>query len=103
MTPTVSTRATFDDLMRTEGKAELINGRIVRYMATGILPNRVSLSTRQQLCTKCRCLSVTSWPSLTRSRFSYIFNTPIRDLIVSFIRANSPASSFLTQLVIDCA
>src|SRR5262245_27865 len=42
MTPTVSTRATFDDLMRTEGKAELINGRIVRYMATGILPNRVA-------------------------------------------------------------
>ena len=33
---------TLDDLMGTEGKAELINGRIVRYMSTGILPHRVT-------------------------------------------------------------
>jgi Uma2 family endonuclease len=30
--------ATFDDLMRVEGKAELIGGRIVEYMATGHYP-----------------------------------------------------------------
>ena len=41
MNPQTQTRATFDDLMRTKGKAELINGGIVRYMATGLLPNRV--------------------------------------------------------------
>ena len=35
-------RATVDDLLRTEGKAELIGGRIVRYMATGRKPNRVA-------------------------------------------------------------
>ncbi|MCI0361680.1 MAG: Uma2 family endonuclease [Planctomycetaceae bacterium] len=35
-------RATFDDLYRVEGKAELINGRIVRYMPTGDLPSAVS-------------------------------------------------------------
>lgn len=35
-------RATLDDLYRVEGKAELINGRIVQYMATGRLPNRVA-------------------------------------------------------------
>jgi Uma2 family endonuclease len=35
-------RATLDDLYREEGKAELIGGRIVRYMATGYLPSRVA-------------------------------------------------------------
>ncbi len=34
-------RATLDDLYRTEGKAELINGRIVR-LPCGVLPNRVA-------------------------------------------------------------
>jgi Uma2 family endonuclease len=35
-------RATLDDLYRTEGKAELIGGRIVHYMATGFQPNQVA-------------------------------------------------------------
>ena len=35
-------RATLDDLMRTEGKAELIGGRIVRFMGTGFKPNQVA-------------------------------------------------------------
>lgn len=39
---TVSQRATLDDLYRTEGKAELIGGRIVEYMPTGIRPNEVA-------------------------------------------------------------
>lgn len=42
MNPQTQTRATFDDLMRTKGKAELINGRIIKYMSTGYLPNRVA-------------------------------------------------------------
>jgi Uma2 family endonuclease len=37
------TRATLDDLYREEGKAELIGGRIVRYMASGDLPSSVAL------------------------------------------------------------
>ena len=36
------TRATLDDLLRTEGKAELIGGRIVRFMPTGRKPSRVA-------------------------------------------------------------
>lgn len=42
--PTVITppRATLDDLLKVKEKAELINGRIVRYMATGFLPNRIA-------------------------------------------------------------
>lgn len=32
-------RATLDDLLRVDGKAELIGGRIVRFMASGHLPN----------------------------------------------------------------
>jgi Uma2 family endonuclease len=39
---TVHQRATLDDLYRTEGKAELIGGRIVQSMATGIRPNEVA-------------------------------------------------------------
>lgn len=35
-------RATLDDLYRTEGKAELIGGRIVNYMATGLRPSEVA-------------------------------------------------------------
>jgi Uma2 family endonuclease len=35
-------RATLDDLYKVEGKAELIGGRIVRYMGTGRRPNRVA-------------------------------------------------------------
>lgn len=36
-------RATIDDLMRAEGKAELINGKVVEYMATGDRPASVAL------------------------------------------------------------
>jgi Uma2 family endonuclease len=39
-TSTASKRATLADLARTEGKAELIGGRIVPLMATGYKPNR---------------------------------------------------------------
>ena len=35
-------RATIDDLYRVDGKAELIDGRIVHLMATGHLPNIVA-------------------------------------------------------------
>ena len=35
-------RATIDDLLKTEGKAELIGGRIVPLMASGFSPSRVS-------------------------------------------------------------
>ncbi len=35
-------RATLEDLYRTPGKAELIGGRIVQFMATGYKPNRVA-------------------------------------------------------------
>ena len=34
--------ATLDDLLREPGRAELIGGRIVRYMAVGYRPNRVA-------------------------------------------------------------
>ena len=35
-------RATLDDLLRVDGKAELIGGRVVHYMAAGHTPNRVA-------------------------------------------------------------
>jgi Uma2 family endonuclease len=42
MTIRTTTRATLDDLYREEGKAELIGGRIVRYMASVDLPSAVA-------------------------------------------------------------
>jgi Uma2 family endonuclease len=39
---TAPPRATLDDLYRTEGKAELIGGRIVQHMATGMRPSEVA-------------------------------------------------------------
>ncbi len=42
MISTPITRATLDDLYRVEGKAELINGRIVHLMPTGDLPSDVA-------------------------------------------------------------
>jgi Uma2 family endonuclease len=42
MSSATQARATLDDLYRVDGKAELIGGRIVRYMATGRRPSRVA-------------------------------------------------------------
>jgi Uma2 family endonuclease len=42
MTLITTARATLDDLLREDGKAELIGGRIVRYMASGDLPSAVA-------------------------------------------------------------
>ena len=42
MSTTTPKRATIDDLYCVEGKAELIGGRIVKFMATGRLPNRIA-------------------------------------------------------------
>ena len=42
MAPLSPARATLDDLARTEGKAELINGRIELAMPTGDLPSDVA-------------------------------------------------------------
>lgn len=39
---TATARATIDDLMRTEGKAELIGGRIVEFPMNGFLPGHVA-------------------------------------------------------------
>ncbi len=42
MNPTTRSVETLDDLMRAEGKAELIGGRVVRYMASGYKPTHVA-------------------------------------------------------------
>jgi Uma2 family endonuclease len=41
--------ATFDDLMRTKGKAELIGGRIIQYMSTGFLPHQIARRVTRSL------------------------------------------------------
>lgn len=42
-------RATLDDLMKVDGKAELINGRIVRFMPNGFLPGRIAFRITRSL------------------------------------------------------
>ena len=49
MSTATPTRATVDDLLRVEGKAELIGGRIVRLMGTGLRPNRVAFKIARSL------------------------------------------------------
>lgn len=49
MTQLEQRRMTIEDLYREPGKAELVNGRIVRYMATGRLPNRVAFRIAKSL------------------------------------------------------
>ena len=41
--------ATLDDLLREPGKAELIGGRIVRYMSTGEMPSRIAFRIARHL------------------------------------------------------
>ncbi len=42
MPPSIETRATLEDLYDVEGKAELVGGRIVRFMGTGRRPSRIA-------------------------------------------------------------
>ena len=49
MTPVTTQRATLDDLYRTEGKAELIGGRIVKDMPSGYMPGRVAFRIARSL------------------------------------------------------
>src|ERR1700689_4067969 len=54
MASVATTRATLDDLYREEGKAELIGGRIIRYMASGDLPSVVAfvIAVSLRVCAK---------------------------------------------------
>jgi Uma2 family endonuclease len=49
MTAIGRSRATLDDLYRTPEKAELIGGRIVRFLATGRKPSRVAFRIARSL------------------------------------------------------
>lgn len=49
MSSGTQTSATIDDLYEVEGKAELIDGRIVPLMATGRRPNRVAFQIARSL------------------------------------------------------
>jgi Uma2 family endonuclease len=49
MVSATQARATLDDLYRVEGKAELIGGRIVSFMASGDLPSRVAFRIAKSL------------------------------------------------------
>jgi len=46
---TISGRSTLADLIKEPGKAELIGGRIVRFMPTGYRPNRIAFQIAKSL------------------------------------------------------
>src|SRR5258708_6437568 len=41
--------ATLDDLYKVEGKAELVNGRIIHYLASGDLPSEIAFEIAVRL------------------------------------------------------
>jgi len=49
MPSATQSRATLDDLYREDGKAELLGGRIVRFMPSGRLPSRIALRIAMSL------------------------------------------------------
>jgi Uma2 family endonuclease len=49
MQSVAQSRATLDDLYREDGKAELVGGRIVRFMPSGRLPGRIALRIAMSL------------------------------------------------------
>jgi Uma2 family endonuclease len=49
MTPATTPPATLDDLAKVDGKAELINGRIVHFMPSGYFPCRVARKITRSL------------------------------------------------------
>src|SRR5262245_53455914 len=49
MQPMTQAPATIDDLYKVEGKAELIGGRIVRFMASGVRPTDVAFEIAASL------------------------------------------------------
>ena len=49
MSTGVRKRETLDDLLKVDGKAELIDGRIIHFMASGFWPNRVAARVFRRL------------------------------------------------------
>jgi len=58
MSTATTTRATIDDLLLVDGKAELIGGRIVEFIPTGFLPGLVSLNIALSLQDRAQTLGV---------------------------------------------
>ncbi len=56
MATDITIRATLDDLYRVEGKAELIAGRIVQFMASGDLPSRAAFEIALSLRNHARAM-----------------------------------------------
>ena len=56
MSTATTTRATIDDLILVDGKAELIDGRIVEFMPSGYLPGRVTFKIAASLDARAEAL-----------------------------------------------
>jgi Uma2 family endonuclease len=89
MTPVTNTPATLDDMMRYDGKAELIGGRIVPIMPSGYLPGRVARRITRSLEDHA---AVIGTGDAIADNVGYAFDSPLPSGRQSF----SPDSTFYT-------
>lgn len=82
-------RATLDDLMKVDGKAELINGRIVHFMSTGFLPGRVARRITRSLEDH---IAAGAGGEVIQDNVGYGFDTPLP----SGRQSLSPDASYYT-------
>lgn len=87
MTTATQGTDTLDDLMKVEGKAELINGRIVTFMASGELPSTVAFEIAVHLRDHAKA---TKAGKAYADGIGYALATPLRSGRESF----SPDASF---------
>lgn len=82
--------ATIDDLYRVEGKAELIGGRIVRFMPTGDLPSEVAT----EILLRLREFAKSTGVGIARTdSIAFALDRPLKSGRQSF----SPDASYYTQ------
>jgi Uma2 family endonuclease len=89
MLPTTQAPDTLDDLYKVEGKAELIGGRIVHFMASGYDPSSVALEITVSLRLHARTLGV---GKAFADGIGYALNPPLLNGRQSF----SPDASYYT-------
>lgn len=81
---------TLDDLMKVEGKAELINGRIVTFMASGELPSTIAFEIAVHLRDHARA-------SRTGKAYADGIGYALRTPLLSGRESFSPDASFYTD------
>ena len=89
----IQTAATLDDLMKVDGKAELISGRIVTFMPNGYLPGKIAQRITASLT---KYTEAGAFGEAIADSVAYGFDKPLPSGRQSFC----PDSSFFTGRVV---